>query len=235
MIHLVKYLYIHFLIYNIVSSSLNRVLLFNSIIIFDFSSLCQAHRNSIIYLVIIWRRSKKWKRKKELWKLINFRRLISFTNSFDIKHSILNLDHLIRRLTRDRDIIFFQFLIKQDFFDANCLNDERSLFNRFDVNKVSIDAKDRKFDHWYHFFFHFIQNILNDDLCLVYALLSLTVWIDQMRHQWYDQKLYAEKIRFWFVKIFLIIIDYISLCIVEIFDRIFFAIRWIFYSANLVL
>jgi hypothetical protein len=40
-----------------------------------------AHKNSIVYLVTIWRRSKKWKRKKELWKLINSRRLISFINS----------------------------------------------------------------------------------------------------------------------------------------------------------
>jgi hypothetical protein len=42
---------------------------------------CQAHRNSIVYLVINRRRSKKWERKKKLWKLINPRRLISLTNS----------------------------------------------------------------------------------------------------------------------------------------------------------
>jgi hypothetical protein len=46
---------------------------------------CQAHRDSIIYLVIIWRRSKKWKRKKELWELINPNRLFSFTNLLDIE------------------------------------------------------------------------------------------------------------------------------------------------------
>jgi hypothetical protein len=32
--------------------------------------MCQAHRNSIVYLVIIWRRSKKWKRRMRMWKLI---------------------------------------------------------------------------------------------------------------------------------------------------------------------
>jgi hypothetical protein len=168
---------------------------------------CQTHRDLIVYLMINRRRSKKWKRKKELWELINPRRLISLINFLDIKHFILDLDHLIKRLTRDRDIIFLQFLIKQDSFDANCLNDERSLFNRFDVNKISIDAKNRKFNDWCYVFFHFIQNILNDDLCLVYALLSSVAWIIQMRHQWYCQRLYAERIRFWFIEISLMIID----------------------------
>ncbi len=42
------------------------------------------------------RRSKKWKRKKELWKLINLRRLFSLTN-------LLDNDHLTSRLTRNRD------------------------------------------------------------------------------------------------------------------------------------
>jgi hypothetical protein len=42
---------------------------------------CQAHRDSIVYLVTNRRRSKKWERKKELWKLINLRRLILFINS----------------------------------------------------------------------------------------------------------------------------------------------------------
>ncbi len=41
---------------------------------------CQAHKNSIIYLVTIWRRSEKWERKKELWELINPRRLSLLTN-----------------------------------------------------------------------------------------------------------------------------------------------------------
>ncbi len=42
---------------------------------------CQTHRDSIVYLVTKRRRSKKWERKKELWKLINPRRLISLINS----------------------------------------------------------------------------------------------------------------------------------------------------------
>jgi hypothetical protein len=49
-------------------------------------------------------------------------------------------------MTRDRDIIFSSFLIKQDSFDANCLSDERILTNCFDFSKVAIDAKNRKFD-----------------------------------------------------------------------------------------
>ncbi len=42
------------------------------------------------------RRSKKWKRKKELWELINLRRLFSLIN-------LLDPDHLTEWLTRDRD------------------------------------------------------------------------------------------------------------------------------------
>jgi hypothetical protein len=41
---------------------------------------CQTHKDSIVYLVINKRRSKKWKKKKRLWKLINLRRLTSLTN-----------------------------------------------------------------------------------------------------------------------------------------------------------
>ncbi len=44
------------------------------------------------------RRSKKWERKKELWKLINLRRLFSLTN-------LSSTDHLTRRLARNRDKI----------------------------------------------------------------------------------------------------------------------------------
>jgi hypothetical protein len=51
----------------------------------DQSTICQTHRDSIIYLVTIWRRSKKWKRKKKLWELINPRRLFSLINSLDIE------------------------------------------------------------------------------------------------------------------------------------------------------
>jgi hypothetical protein len=51
----------------------------------DVIIACQAHRDSIIYLVTIWRRSKKWKRKKKLWKLINPRRLFSLINFLDIE------------------------------------------------------------------------------------------------------------------------------------------------------
>jgi hypothetical protein len=118
--------------------------------------VCQTHRDLIVYLVTNKRGSKKWERKKELWKLINLRRLISLTNLLDIQHFIFNLDHLIKRLTRDRDTTSFQFLIRQGSFDASCLSDERSLSNRFHVSKVLTDAKDRKFDGWYHLFFHFI-------------------------------------------------------------------------------
>ncbi len=64
------------------------------------SQNCQTHRNSIVYLMNNRRKSKNWERKTELWELINLRRLFSFTSSLDI-------DHLINRLTRKRDIILF--------------------------------------------------------------------------------------------------------------------------------
>ncbi len=75
-------------------------------------------------------------------------------------------------MTRDRDIIFSSFLIRQDSFDANCLNEERILTNCFDVNKVSIDAKDRKFDCRIHLFFHSIKNFLNQILCVLHVLFD---------------------------------------------------------------
>jgi hypothetical protein len=43
-------------------------------------AICQAHRDSIVYLVTNRRRSEKWERKKELWELINPRRLSLLTN-----------------------------------------------------------------------------------------------------------------------------------------------------------
>jgi hypothetical protein len=46
-----------------------------------FWKCCRAHRDSIVYLVINKKRSKKWKRKKKLWKLIILRRLISLIHS----------------------------------------------------------------------------------------------------------------------------------------------------------
>jgi hypothetical protein len=123
------------------------------------------------------RRSKKWKRKKELWKLINLRRLFSLTN-------LSSIDHLTKRLTRNRDIILLSILIKQDSFDASCLNDETILINRFRVNIVSFDAKSRSLlnNDEFHLFFHFIQNVFNHVFCLLYILLSSAERIDEMRH-----------------------------------------------------
>ncbi len=152
-------------------------------------------------------------------------------------NAFLDLDHLIKRLTRNRDIISLSILIKQDSFDANCLNDETILINRFRINIVSFDVKDRSLlnNVEFHLFFHFIKNVFNQIFCLLYVLLSSVERINEMRHQWNDQRLYAEKVWFWFVEISLMIIDYDFLCIVEIFDRISFAIWWVFYSSNLIL
>jgi hypothetical protein len=100
---------------------------------------CQAHRDLIVYLVTKRRKSEKWERKKELWKLINlfvaYARLLIFL----ILNTFLDLDHLTQWLTRNCDIIFLSFLIKQRSFDFSCLNDERTLINRFRVNNVSFD------------------------------------------------------------------------------------------------
>jgi hypothetical protein len=138
---------------------------------------CQAHRDSIVYLVTKRRRSEKWERKKELWELINLRRLFSLINFFSI-------DHLTRRLTRNRDIIFFSIVIRQNSFDASCLSDETILTSRFCVNIVSFDARDRSLfsNDEFHLFFHFIQNVFNHVFCLLYIFLSSAERVDEMRH-----------------------------------------------------
>jgi hypothetical protein len=142
-----------------------------------FWKICQAHKDSIVYLVTKRRRSKKWKRKKGLWELINLRRLFSLTNLF-------NTDHLTRRLTRNRDTTLFSILIRQGSFDASCLNDETILISRFCVNIVSFDAKARSLlnNDEFHLFFHFIQNVFNHVFCLLYTLLSSAERVDEMRH-----------------------------------------------------
>ncbi len=138
---------------------------------------CQAHRNSIIYLVTIWRRSEKWERKKKLWELINLSRLFSLTN-------FLDSDHLTRRLTRNRDTIFLLILIRQDSFGASCLSGGTTLISRFRINIVSFDAKGRSLlsNAEFHLLFHFIQDVFNQVFCLLYALLCSAEWVSEMRH-----------------------------------------------------
>ncbi len=78
----------------------------------------------------------------------------------------------------------FSILIKQDSFDANCLNDETILINRFRVNIVLFDAKDRSLlnNAEFYFFFHNIQNVFNHAFCFLYALLRSTERINETRH-----------------------------------------------------
>jgi hypothetical protein len=125
---------------------------------------CQAHRDSIIYLVTIWRRSEKWERKKELWELINLRRLISLINS----SWYWSFDWMID--TRSWHYLSLSFLIRQDSFDVSCLSDETILTSSFDINIA------------FHFFFHFVRNIFNHILCFLYILSNSAERFDEMRH-----------------------------------------------------
>ncbi len=81
-------------------------------------------------------------------------------------------------------LLSFYFLIKQDSFDANCFNDETILINRFDVNIVSFDVKNRSFlnNAEFHLYFHFIQNVFDHISCLLYVLSSSAKRFDEMRH-----------------------------------------------------
>ncbi len=87
-------------------------------------------------------------------------------------------------MIRNRDIISLLFLIKQDFFDVKCFNDETILTNCFDVNIVSFDAKNRNLFNnvEFHLYFHFVQNVFNHILCLLYVLSNSAERFDEMRH-----------------------------------------------------
>jgi hypothetical protein len=152
---------------------------------------CQAHRDSIVYLVANKRRSKKWERKKELWELINPRRLTSLTNSpWYWSPDWMNdtrpwhTDHLTEWVTRNRDTTLFSFLIRQGSSDASCSSDGTILTSCFDISIVSFDAKSRSLlsNAEFHLYFHFIQNVFDYILCLLYVFSRSTERIDEVRH-----------------------------------------------------